>query len=163
MVRGRRPLPTALKTARGNPGKRKLNAEEPKYPEVKRTRIPAPPDTLDETGRQFWRATARQLATAGVLTTTDLTALHTCATLYSRWQDAERKIKGRLVVIVNGAKMPNPYLSIADRSMRTLMRHLIEFGMTPSSRSKLRVGGPPLSSPEDVVGEFLFGPGSKAG
>src|SRR5580704_3904596 len=32
MIRGQKPLPTSLKRARGNPGKRKLNANEPVAP-----------------------------------------------------------------------------------------------------------------------------------
>ena len=45
--RGPRPRPTALKLARGNPGKRRLNTDEPKP----RTGVGDCPDWLDKEGR----------------------------------------------------------------------------------------------------------------
>jgi P27 family predicted phage terminase small subunit len=35
--------------------------------------------------------------------------------------------------------MKSPYLTIADQALETMRKFLVEFGLTPSSRSRIRV------------------------
>jgi hypothetical protein len=35
--------------------------------------------------------------------------------------------------------MKSPYLVIADQSMETMRKFMVEFGLTPSSRSRIKV------------------------
>ena len=50
--RGRKPKPTAVKERQGNPGKRKLNKDEPQFSEF--DEHTPPPDDLDENGKTMW-------------------------------------------------------------------------------------------------------------
>ena len=35
--------------------------------------------------------------------------------------------------------MKSPYLTVADQAMESMRKFLVEFGLTPSSRSRIRV------------------------
>ena len=45
---------------------------------------------------------------------------------------------GTVVKTTNGNLIQNPYLSIANRAMMDMARLAVEFGMTPSSRSRVK-------------------------
>ena len=62
-TRGRKPTPTAIKELEGNPGKRKLNAREPK-PEKK---APSCPKWLEPDARKEWRRLGHQMEQLGIL------------------------------------------------------------------------------------------------
>src|SRR5687767_9643668 len=68
---GPRPTPTPLKIPRGNPGKRRLNAAEPRATAAV-LRCPA---WLDDAARKKWKQLAPQLAKLGLLTSIDGDAL----------------------------------------------------------------------------------------
>ena len=131
---GRRPLPTALKLIQGNPGKRPINRDEPKP-----SGIPTCPRFLKKEARTEWKRIAPRLANIGILTEIDRAALAGYCQAYGRWVEAEKKVleKGEVVKSVNGNIMQNPYLIIANKSMDHMRKFLVEFGMTPSSRSRI--------------------------
>lgn len=83
----------------------------------------------------------RELMTLGVLTTVDRAALAAYCVAYSRWAEAERQVTrlGTIVKTANGNLIQNPYLAVANRAMEQLSRLAGEFGMTPSSRSRVQV------------------------
>ena len=56
-TRGRKPTPTALKVLEGNPGKRKLNDNEPR-PEKK---APSCPKWLEPEAKKEWRRLAKKM------------------------------------------------------------------------------------------------------
>lgn len=62
-TRGRKPKPTAIKELEGNPGKRPLNANEPR-PERKAPRCPA---WLDTEAKREWRRMGKVLEQMGML------------------------------------------------------------------------------------------------
>ena len=132
---GRRPLPTALKLIRGNPGKRPINRDEPK-PAVT---IPTCPAHLSPIAKTEWRRISKMLANLGIVTPIDRAALAAYCQSYGRWVDAEKKVqeRGDVVKSANGNIMTNPYLSVANRAMDNMRKFLVEFGMTPSSRSRI--------------------------
>ena len=74
MARGRRPLPTAVKDLRGNPGKRPRNLNEPQI-EVGDPEMPA---GLSDAAKQEWDAMVPHLKKMGVLTPVDRSALAGC-------------------------------------------------------------------------------------
>lgn len=129
-----RPVPTALKLLRGNPGHRPINENEPK---------PDPgaemPDDLSPQAAEIWPQIAEQLQRANVLTQIDAPALALYCEAYARWKDANDKVVklGAVVRSPNGFPMQSPYLPIANKAFEQMRRMLIEFGMTPASRSKV--------------------------
>lgn len=138
-MRGRKPTPTALKVVRGNPGGRPLNDDEPQ-PEGQAVA----PDWLSPSAAAHWPTVAAQLESAGVLTSMDAPALALYCEAFARWQDAQWNIAktGLVVPGQKGTLTQSPYVVIGNAAFEQMRRLLIEFGMTPSSRSRVtKTGG----------------------
>jgi len=139
MKPGPAPQPTVLKKLRGNPGRRPLPKDEPQP--RKSTGIPRAPSHLDKIAQKEWRRMAKELHPIGLLTKVDLTALAAYCATYSMWITAQENIQkhGVLIKAQSGFPMQSPYLQIANKAMIEMRKWLIEFGMTPSSRSRVTV------------------------
>jgi P27 family predicted phage terminase small subunit len=150
MMPGRRPKPTRLKLLQGNPGKRKLNREEPKP----RPSLPEPPVYLSSEAKEHWGVVAAQLSEAGLLTDLDRDALALYCEAYARWVHANQQLArfGPLVKSPNGYPMQSPFLAIANKAFEQMRAMLVEFGMTPSSRSRVHVRP---QDAEDPMEEFM--------
>jgi P27 family predicted phage terminase small subunit len=155
-MRGRKPKPTILKVLDGNPGKRPLNDREPQPPEG----VPDRPDWLDQEAQAEWDRVTAELQLSGLLTLVDRAALAAYCTAWSRWVEAEAMVKKFGMIVkspAQGFPVKSPYLSIADQALETMRKLMIEFGLTPSSRSRIRV---PLGGDEvDELDRFLEGAG----
>ena len=135
-MKGRKPKPTGLKLLTGNPGKRPLNAREPAADGAPRC-----PHHLTGPARQKWAAMVRDLRAANIVTRLDGDALALYCVLWARWVAAEKDVRERGEVLTSdeGGQYQNPYLAIANRALRELGRLAGEFGLTPSSRSRVKV------------------------
>ena len=151
-MQGRKPKPTAIKELEGNPGKRALNKKEPK-PE---SAIPTCPNHLKGVASQEWRRVTRELYALGVLTRVDRAALAAYCTAYKDYVQAENKLKkeGAVIISDKGGLYQNPWMAIKKRSMDQMVKFASEFGMTPSSRSRVQVDIP---SEEEELEKMLFG------
>lgn len=92
----------------------------------------------------------------GLLTSIDIDSLAFYCVLFARWEKAERIVreKGEVIKTVNGNIIQNPYLSIANRSLEQMNKIASEFGMTPSSRSRVKAEVPDVDS---ELEQMLFG------
>lgn len=133
--RGRKPKPTALKVLEGNPGKRQLNDKEPKP----KSKAPTCPKWLEDEARKEWRRMAKQLEGLGVLTEIDMTAFAGYCQAYARWKEAEEFISkhGAIVKTPSGYWQQVPQVSIAQTYLKIMNRFCEQFGLTPSSRSRI--------------------------
>ena len=133
--RGRKPKPTALKILEGNPGKRQLNANEPK-PASKAPRCPM---WLDSEAKKEWRRMSKQLEQLGILTEVDMAAFAGYCQAYARWKEAEEFITkhGTIVKTPSGYWQQVPQVSIAQTYLKIMNRFCEQFGLTPSARSRL--------------------------
>ena len=137
-MRGRKPVPTALKLVRGNPGRRPIPTNEFR-PEPS---TPSCPPHLGGEGKREWRRLAKLLG--GVITQVDRSTLAMICTCWERYLLAE----GRLTegeFIVQGAlsrPMPSPWLAISNRAIELHTRLCVEFGLTPASRTRIRTCEP---------------------
>jgi P27 family predicted phage terminase small subunit len=134
-MRGRRPKPTRLKVLTGNPGKRPLNANEPR-PEAA---IPDCPVELGPVARREWDRLAVELSALRILTNLDRAALAAYCGAYAMWAEATEAIQkyGTMVKSPTGYPQQSPYVSIANRQAEIMMRIASEFGFTPASRSRI--------------------------
>ena len=150
---GRKPTPTSLKLLYGNPGKRPLNANEPQPA----PRLPSAPSHLSPEAKKEWRRAGRMLLSLRVLTEADRTALALYCQAYGRWVEAEEALKryGFMVKAPGGFPMQSPYLAVANKCMEQMRSLLSEFGMTPSSRTKVQTWEP--YNEEDDEFERLMG------
>lgn len=151
-MQGRKPKPTAVKILEGNPGKRALNHAEPKP----RVVLPRPPEHLSEDEKTKWKMTVKELYPLGLITTIDKDALAMYCVIFVRWLKAEKMVreKGEIIKTAAGNIIQNPYLSIANRALDQLNKLGAEFGMTPSSRSRVRTD---LQDPDQELERMLFG------
>jgi len=149
-----RPTPTALRTLRGNPGKRPLPANEP-HP---RPGVGRPPAFLDVEARREWNRIGRRLERLGLLTEIDGRMLAVYCVAYSRWVSAEDKIREFGMITLSPDRrfpMPSPYLPIANKAMEQMQRAMMEFGMSPASRTKVSTATVPSEEDEKFARLFL--------
>ncbi len=135
----------------GNPGKRAINHAEPKP----RVVMPKPPEHLSDAEKEKWKSVVRELYPLGLVTNIDKDHLAMYCTIYVRWVKAERMVrdKGEIIKTAAGNIIQNPYLSIANRALDQLNKLGAEFGMTPSSRSRVKTD---LPTQESELEEMLF-------
>lgn len=143
-ITGRKPKPTYLKVLEGNPGKRKINKAEPKPRPV----APKCPSWLNREAKREWRRIAPELERLGLLTIVDGTALAGYCQSYARWREAEEFLEkhGTIFVIKDDEGKPKymqqvPQVSIAQKSLQAVKSFCAEFGLTPSSRSRMSLPG----------------------
>ncbi len=159
-MKGRKPKPTMLKLLAGNPGGRRLNEREPQ-PSLPAS-LPAPPKHFSRDARREWARTGGMLLRSRVLTEIDLPALAAYATVYGRWVQAERHIArtGIMVRPVPGSEslVQNPMLAVANRCLEQMKYFLGEFGLTPSTRSRIVVADASQDDAERRKAERYLGP-----
>jgi P27 family predicted phage terminase small subunit len=130
---GRHPKPTAIKIQEGNPGHRPLNKHEPKF-----TGIPTCPQHLTKVARKEWRRVTKELSAAGLLSAVDRAALAVYCSAWARWIYAdELASKSEVIRTKAGNIILNPLRSTANRAEEIMLKAAVEFGMTPSSRSRV--------------------------
>lgn len=135
---GRKRKPTALRLLADNPSGRPMNQNEPQ-PEIY-TAIPKPPRTLRGYAALEWKRRAKEMLDLGLLATTDTAAFELYCSAYGRYCEASKKLrKGMLQPAANGMLVRSPYLGILRDAIQEMMKLLPEFGMTPSSRSRIQV------------------------
>lgn len=148
-TKGRKPKPTSLKELQGNPGKRPLNAREPKpKTAVKR------PRGLTGLRRAFWDEHAPELERLQILTGVDSPAFRLMTEAYAIALEAAAELRhdGFTVQGRDGEKK-NPVASVW-RDNATLFKSLAtEFGMTPSARARLRL---PDEAEQLTLADMLF-------
>lgn len=152
---GRKPKPTALKELAGNPGHRPLNRNEPKP-----SGVPKCPTHLDAAAKREWKRISAELVSLGLLTSVDRAALAAYCASWSRWIDADANVQKFGSVIKSpksGFPIANPYVGIGNTALDLMRKFLVEFGMTPASRSRIQVA--PTSS-KDPFEEFMKGIGA---
>jgi P27 family predicted phage terminase small subunit len=149
-MRGRKPLPSNVVRLRGNPGKRRLNDAEPR-PVAK---APPCPPCLGDEARKEWQRLSQELAELGLLTGLDQGMLAAYCQAHALWVEAVASIEryGTMVKSPNGYPMQSPYVAVANKQVDIMVRIAAEFGMTPSSRTRIRVGP---KAPEDPFEAFL--------
>lgn len=151
-MKGRKPKPTQIKLISGNPGKRPLPRNEPILPPV----LPEPPEFVQGAALQEWHRIAPLLHGAGLLTALDGAALGAGCQSYGIFVEATANIRksGTVIKSIQGQPMMSPYLKVANIALQQWTRMLAEFGMTPSSRSRVTVAAAPQDDPFEA---FLRG------
>ena len=161
MTRGRKPQPTALKILKGVQNDR-INHSEPVPPSGK----PEPPDHLDKLAVEEWERMCVLLKGMNLLSLADGPALTIYCECYSNWLRARHEIAkhGMLITVttelIRKSKVvatktslrANPAVNIKIQTSRLMKELLIEFGLTPSARSRIRSTS---DRPQDELEEFL--------
>ena len=147
-----RPKPTALKLLAGKPGHHPLNKAEPRpgKPDIR-----VPNGKLPKQGQQLWRVLAGQLEALGVLKSTDLVALEILCLHYAVVRMAFETIESEGLTAETGQSglKKHPAAGIFRENSAAFKSYLIEFGLTPSSRVKIKAEP---AETEKTLADLLF-------
>ncbi len=146
---GRPPKPTALKVLEGNPGKRQLNDREPQASAGK----PKRPTWLAVKARPHWQQAIQALEGMGVLTVADGPAVALLANALVEYIDAAQEVEDRGLTflderldkdgnVISSVIRPNPATTVRADAWRRVNLMLQQFGLTASSRSKVKLEKP---------------------
>lgn len=153
--RGPAPKPTKLKVLAGNPGKRKLNQEEPEPALVEKA---PPPAHLPEYAKEAWKEIVPELCRLKLLTVVDMIGLEMCCMAYQRWRENEdwvTKYGGTIVYRAEPTEQEKkenkpgkirsvqqaPQVWSAKSAFEQYKNMMAEFGLSPSARTRLSVSG----------------------
>lgn len=147
---GRNKKPTNLRLLQGNPGRVKINENEPK-PAVC---IPEPPEFLEGLALDEWHRMGKILFFNGILTEMDVAAFAGYCINYARIAEAERHIReeGGVITTSNGNLIQSPWVGISNTAQKQMNTFLTAFGMSPVSRSRVTAQA---KEEENPLKEFL--------
>lgn len=147
-MRGRKPKPTAMKLLSGTLQKCRTNKQEANA--MKITKAPPPPKWFSSLAKKIYKDTTRQLLASKVLSPVDLQMLVTYCQEYANYMEIMQKFspgkdgvaeEERVVITQtkNGRiQQVNPLLKIAQVSLEKAKSIGVEYGLTPSSRAKVK-------------------------
>ena len=144
-MRGRKSKPTNLHILHGNPGKRKLNKKAPK-PDPGKLECP---QWISGEAKKEWDRISSVLERLGLLTELDHAHLEAYCVAYGRWVESEKLVmeKGVLYKTKSGNVMTSPILWVANKALEQMHKMALEFGLTPSSRSRIKMNLPKEKNP----------------
>ena len=133
---GRKPKPVERKIAAGNPGKRALNKDAPKFEGVVNV---DPPVWLEGPGRDLWLHLAPLLCAQQVLQATDIQNLEFYCAAYGRFRTAEAHVAEHGITVegAQGGMVKNPAATVINESTRQMATFGSLLGLDPSSRQRL--------------------------
>lgn len=142
-MRGRPPTPAHLKLITGNPGNRPI---DPGVVVPADMGLPECPDHLDAIAQAEWARITPDLHALGLLTKIDRAALAMYCAAYGRWVYAEQQLTalrdtpggGLIKITPNGFEALNYWLVISNKAQEQLKSALVEFGMTPVARARVK-------------------------
>jgi P27 family predicted phage terminase small subunit len=148
MKAGQRPIPTHLKILRGNPGKQKINSDEPQ-PELT-AEVPNPPAFVSGYAADEWWIVATELHRMGLLSKIDIPLLAAYCYSFGQWRKAAEALakmeandpimSGLIIKTKYGDAAVNPLSSIARKHAGDMVRFAAEFGLSPAGRTRISVG-----------------------
>lgn len=152
--RGRRPEPTVLKIARGNPGKRALNTSEPKPA----SDAIVAPDWVTGKSREKWDDVVPKLVGMGVMSNADIDTIARYCVMYEQFQKyLDQCRRGLDVIVMRDESGRVKYMQTAPAATMmvklaaSMLRIEQEFGLTPSARSGISATKP---EQESVIEKF---------
>lgn len=152
---GRKPKPTAVKKLQGNPGKRPLNDNEPLPPG--KARMPYGLKTRWPNIAKRWDKIAPHLEAVGLLTPADIPAF---LLMLHHWRICDMALRmietdGLTRLDESGVERKHPALQIFRDNSAAARQYYSEFGMTPSSRSGLKVPEPEMPTLAETL-EMIY-------
>lgn len=162
---GRRPKPAAIHQLNGNPrhfSQAELNGSANPQPNCDE---PEMPKGMSKAARREWRNIVPLLKQLRVLSNIDGKALAAYCESYALWETARNEYLSTGITFremfedKDGVMRPgnikkNPAVAIANDALKAMKTFLIEFGLTPASRTRLKIERPKT---EDDLSAVLNG------
>lgn len=116
------------------------------------------PKGLGKVAAAEWRSIVPDLLQLGVLTKVDGKALAAYCHAFARWFQAEKDVEKYGVIVEEPILLmgeetgyvrlkKNPACNVSETSMKIMKSFLVEFGMTPAARSRVRIEKPKERDP----------------
>lgn len=141
-VRGRKPVPDAIKEAQGTLKKSRVNNSQAVFdvPEE----FPKAPSTMNLYGKRLWRELGPQLKEAGLYSDGDYNALELLCMAYGDMVAARKALmkSGNIVLTDKGTVYQHPNVGIANTSWKQVKDMLTQFGLTPAERTRVKALSP---------------------
>ena len=168
MRRGRKPIPNRLKILSGSDRRHpeRMNLSEPKAPPASLD----PPHGLSKLEKFHWNRISPILHDAGLLTRLDTAMLQSLVRHLAIADQCAALIHKKGILWRQGKQVAtSPAISIQRNALQAAQRILVEFGMSPSSRSRINMDVLEPSEPfvvrdpivdqeaEDKIDEAFFG------
>jgi P27 family predicted phage terminase small subunit len=142
-MRGRKPKPTKLKLIKGNPGKRKLNKNEPQ-PE---NTAPEMPSFLQGEERNAWQYLVRELTRMGIIESCSRANMVVYCHFWTVAVEAKTKLEElrkagdgtdpKVIKTKQGNFIPNPWLGIANHAAKELVKVSAALGLDIRERGRM--------------------------
>jgi P27 family predicted phage terminase small subunit len=153
MKRGRKKEPVSLKISKGT-YRRDKDGEVADMPSPDTANLDTPA-TLGEVGSAVWAHESAQLSKTNVLTEADRRALHTYCRTFDEVArlDATLEKEGEYFTAESGYIGQHPAVNQRFKWLEIRRRYECEFGLTPSSRTSIRVTNAKKQSASQLLGK----------
>jgi P27 family predicted phage terminase small subunit len=154
-MKGRKPIPNALKTMRGTDQPVRM-AEETNVTVI--SKLPPPPKWLSEIGKKIYKNKGRELISQKVMATLDLDMFLLYCNEYAIYLETSEFINEvplKAAISEGSEKALNRAIRKNQRAWERAKSIAIEFGFTPSSRSRIK----PISGDDEMsaIEKFMRG------
>mgnify|MGYP000815426061 FL=1 len=132
-----------------------MNTKEP----IPAKGMPECPDWLLLEAKKEWERLCDLMNQMGVLTEVDMAAFAAYCQSYARWKEAQEHIdsEGSTFETDKGYQQQTPWVGIANTNQKLMLQAASEFGLTPSSRSRIVAGSAKGKELEDEMEALLGG------
>ena len=124
-----------------------------------KAKAPSCPKWLEDDAKKEWRRLAKQMEQLGILTEVDMAAFAAYCQSYARLKEAQEHIdsEGSSFETDKGYQQQTPWVGIANTNQKLMLQAASEFGLTPSSRSRIVAGSAKGKELEDEMEALLGG------
>ena len=121
--------------------------------------MPDCPEWLLPEAKKEWERLADLMNQMGILTEVDMAAFAAYCQSYARWKEAQEHIdsEGSTFETDKGYQQQTPWVGIANTNQKLMLQAASEFGLTPSSRSRIVAGSAKGKELEDEMEALLGG------
>jgi len=154
-MRGRKTKPNAINILEGNPGHRALPEQPNVFPGA-----PEPGESVkaDPVAMAEWNRLIPELVRIGLIAEIDAASLASYCLLISLAHKASDSIRADgVLVVTSGGVKKNPACGLLFDAVRGIKALAVEFGLTPSSRSRVS-HATPVDAQQTAFENFLFDP-----
>jgi P27 family predicted phage terminase small subunit len=152
----RKPQPTEIKKAKGNPGGRPLNEDEPVY-----SKKANPPDWLSDRATAEWYRLAPELESMGLLQSVDRAVMAEYCEAWAEveWAELDIQANGRIMQFSSGYQQQRPSVGIRNKAHDRIRKCSALLGLSPSDRQSIKAENKATAGQDDA---FKF-PDEKTG
>lgn len=143
-MRGRKNIPRRLHELRGDPGKRHRSRDGEPRPDVLE-KVPPPPRHLNVLAAAVWRRTVPELVRMRLIAGIDKSSLAAYCSAVATYEEADERLKTEswTTTTARGGSRPNPLFKIRDDALKLVQKFAGEFGLSPSTRSRVKGASAP--------------------